>query len=232
MNPDEDTEWNDILRAKGIIPPKDEITEDQVMDALEEIIAEANSKKLDEKDLDELDELEDEEDERVLLEYRQKRMAEMQAQAEKDVFGELTQISEQDFVKEVTEASKEVSVVVHLFKDQYPACRLMNAHLSTLAQKYKSTKFVKIISDNCIHGYPDQNLPTLLIYVAGDLRKQQIGLLGLGGMSMKPEDLENLFDTCGAIVRSRPAHSEEPTKKQFSIYSSSAALSDDEDSDY
>ncbi|ORY00580.1 phosducin-like 3 [Basidiobolus meristosporus CBS 931.73] len=230
MNPDEDTEWNDILRAKGILPPKNEITEEQILDALDEVIAEANSKKLEDKDLDELDELEDEEDERVLLEYRS-RMAEMQAQAEKDVFGELNQISEQDFVKEVTEASKEVAVVVHLFKDQYPACRLMNAHLATLAQKYKSTKFVKIISDHCIHGYPDQNLPTLLIYVQGDLRKQQIGLLGLGGMNMKPEDLEILLHGAGAIEGYVPTRSAEPSKKQFTIYSNTA-LSDDEDSDY
>ena len=34
QNPNEDTEWNDVLRAKGIIPPKQEeatITEDTVV---------------------------------------------------------------------------------------------------------------------------------------------------------------------------------------------------------
>lgn len=44
-------------------------------------------------------------------------MLEMQQQAEKDKYGEVTQISKPDFVKEVTEASKECYVVVHLFKD-------------------------------------------------------------------------------------------------------------------
>lgn len=48
---------------------------------------------------------------------RRKRMLEMQQQAEKDKYGEVTQISKPDFVKEVTEASKECYVVVHLFKD-------------------------------------------------------------------------------------------------------------------
>ena len=33
QNPNEDTEWNDVLRAKGILPPKEEatISEDTVI---------------------------------------------------------------------------------------------------------------------------------------------------------------------------------------------------------
>lgn len=40
QNPNEDTEWNDILRSKGIIPPKKEkeISEDQIVSMLEETI--------------------------------------------------------------------------------------------------------------------------------------------------------------------------------------------------
>lgn len=37
----EDTEWNDILRSKGILPPKPketEVTEDQIVSMLEETI--------------------------------------------------------------------------------------------------------------------------------------------------------------------------------------------------
>ena len=125
---------NDILRAKGILPPKEE----ESKEALEDIYVEAlNARKqeeasLENKTLDELDELEDElEDDRIIMEYRyvhqrrtvklilkrRKRMQEMQQQAEKDKYGEVTQISKPDFVKEVTEASKECYVVVHLFKD-------------------------------------------------------------------------------------------------------------------
>ena len=29
QNPDEDTEWNDVLRAKGILPPKKELEVDE-----------------------------------------------------------------------------------------------------------------------------------------------------------------------------------------------------------
>lgn len=40
QDPNEDTEWNDILRRKGIIPEKKdkEITEDQIVDILESTI--------------------------------------------------------------------------------------------------------------------------------------------------------------------------------------------------
>lgn len=60
----------------------------------------------------------------------------------------------------------------------------MNAHLTTLAEKYKATKFVKIVGDHCIPNYPDKNLPTLLIYGNNDLQQQLVGLSQLGGMNM------------------------------------------------
>lgn len=49
---------------------------------------------------------------------RKKRLQEMQEAAEKNKYGEVTQISKPDFVREVTEASKSCWVVVHLFKDE------------------------------------------------------------------------------------------------------------------
>lgn len=44
----EDTEWNDILRAKGIIPEKQkekEITEDDIVSMLEQTVKEKSSGK-------------------------------------------------------------------------------------------------------------------------------------------------------------------------------------------
>ena len=73
-NPNEDTEWNDILRQHKILPPKKEaeISEEQLTGMLEETIREkqGGGMAIDSMGLDELDELEDEEDERVLLEYK------------------------------------------------------------------------------------------------------------------------------------------------------------------
>ena len=39
QDPNEDTEWNDVLRAKGIIPQKEkDITEDDIVGMLEDTI--------------------------------------------------------------------------------------------------------------------------------------------------------------------------------------------------
>jgi hypothetical protein len=40
----------------------------------------------------------------------------------------------------------------------------MNLALDALARKFPSTKFVKIISTECVEGYEDHLLPTLLVY--------------------------------------------------------------------
>jgi len=83
QNPNEDTEWNDVLRAKGILPPKPkeaEINEDDLVQMLEDTIKQKSGvKDMADMDLDELDELEDEEEERILLQMRNQRIAEMKA---------------------------------------------------------------------------------------------------------------------------------------------------------
>ena len=115
-----DTEWNDVLRAKGILPakPKEkEITEEQIIDIVERTVQEKlNKDKYADMDLDELEMFEDEEDERVLADYRRKRIEEMKALQAKAKFGEVTEITAVDYVKEVNEAGEGVWVVLHLYK--------------------------------------------------------------------------------------------------------------------
>lgn len=86
------------------------------------LISFAGQKPLSELDLDELDELEDSEDEAVLLEYRQKRIAELKALAEKSQFGSVVEISGQDYISEVNKAGDGIWVVLHLYKQGYVIC--------------------------------------------------------------------------------------------------------------
>lgn len=53
--------------------------------------------------------------------------------------------------------------------------------LEDLASKYPGTKFVKIVSTDCIPNYPDSNLPTLLVYFNGAVKKNITGLASFGG---------------------------------------------------
>lgn len=71
------------------------------------------------KTLDELDELEDEEDERILLEYRRKRIAEMKELANKSKYGQVNEITAKDYVQEVNNAGEDIWVILHLYKPGY-----------------------------------------------------------------------------------------------------------------
>ncbi|KAJ3189047.1 hypothetical protein HK101_008982 [Irineochytrium annulatum] len=196
-----DTEWNDILRERGILPPKEkEFTEEDIENLVDKVIqAKYGEKPVEDRDLDELAELEDEEDDRVLEEYRRKRMAEISALASKEIYGSVTQISKPDYTVEVTDASKTLYVVVFLFQTSIPACRLISSHLDGIARKYRATKFVKLIGDQCIPNYPDKNCPTLLIYGEGDLRANLVGIESMGGINVTQRGLEQVLARFGAV---------------------------------
>lgn len=79
----------------------------------------SEDKQLSELDLDGLDELEDSEDEAVLEEYRRKRIAELKRLSEKPRFGDVREVSGQDYVQEVNKAGDGIWVVIHLYKQGY-----------------------------------------------------------------------------------------------------------------
>ena len=137
-NYEEDTEWNDVLREKGIIPAKPkgdaEITEERLMEMVDKAIAEQQyGKAIEDRELDELDELEDVEDDEVLAAYRAQRIAEMKATQSKEVYSTLRQISKPDYEKEVTLASRTCWVIVCMYQEHLPDCKLLCAILSRLA---------------------------------------------------------------------------------------------------
>jgi hypothetical protein len=62
-----------------------------------------------------------------------------------------------------------------------PQCKLLAAVLNDFAVKYPMLKILKIPGDQCIEGYPDRLMPTLLIYGPNEFRSQIVGLADLGG---------------------------------------------------
>lgn len=203
QDPNEDTEWNDVLRAKGIIPQKKEaeITEDAIIDMVEKAVHkhQKDGKDIDEMNLDELDELEDSEDEAVLAEYRAKRIAEMKALASKARFGQVGEISGQDYVNEVNKAGEGIWVVLHLYARGVPFCALINQHFNELARKFPATKFLKSIATTCIPNYPEKNVPTIFVYFEGQMKSQFIGELDLRGPNVTLDELEYILGKAGAI---------------------------------
>ncbi|CAL5361955.1 unnamed protein product [Camellia sinensis] len=114
------------------------------------------------------------------LKLMKKRLGELRQAAKVQRYGSVVPISGSDFVREVSQAPPDVWVVVILYKDGYPECGLLLQCLEQLATKYPATKFVKIISTDCILNYPDCNLPTLLVYNNSAVKANYVGLHNFG----------------------------------------------------
>ena len=71
------------------------------------------------------------------------------------------------------------------FQFSIPLCALINQYFSRLAQKFPATKFLKSISTTCIPNYPDKHLPTIFIYFEDDMKRQFVGPMVFGGMTLK-----------------------------------------------
>lgn len=193
VDPNEDTEWNDILRSHGIIPEKPKDESEQLEEALEEALQKLHENRLENKDLDELDALEDEEDEEFLNFYKQKRMLQILELRKKSKFGSVYPITKPEYQKEVSEASKDCFVFVHMTLQSSLQSRLLSSLCRSLAAKYPEIKFVEIPANRAVENYPDLNCPTILVYHQNELVKQLITLVQLGGNSTNLKDLEKFL---------------------------------------
>jgi len=206
INADEDTEFNDALRAHGILPPKpvaprtpspppsptlDDLLEDYDPKEIQELASEAK----------------DDETARFLESYRRKRLDELRQDQKRARFGDVYPISRDAYQREVTEASMQdedgeagegagTPVVCFLYNSE-PASERAFSHVRTLAKRYPRTKFVSIVGDKCIENYPDRHLPTLFIYLKGRIINQQMAWGADRERSL--EELEALLVLAGAI---------------------------------
>ncbi|GME74989.1 unnamed protein product [[Candida] boidinii] len=199
VDPTEDTEWNDILRSHGIIPEKPKDESEEIEEALADLVARQHENRLENKDLDELDELEDEEDEQFLMEYKMKRMNQIKDLAKKSKFGSVYPINKPEYKSEVTDASKESFVLLHMSLQSNLQSRLLSSLFIQLSKKFHEIKFCEIQANRAVENYPDSNCPTILIYHNGDVVKQFITLTALGGNSTTLKDLEEVLVDIKAV---------------------------------
>ncbi|KAL9053945.1 MAG: hypothetical protein Q9162_004435 [Coniocarpon cinnabarinum] len=222
-NPNEDTEWNDILRKHGVIPEKPPDPEPMIQEALVEARRLAHENRLEGKNLDELDELEDEEDDGFLDQYRQKRLNELNTISQKSVFNQVYPLQKVDYARDVTEASQNSFVCVLLTSSTgtNPESALLSRYWHQLAARFGDIKFCQIRANLCIEGYPDKNTPTVLIYKDGDIKKQIVTLRELSGMHTALEDLQRMLVSIGALKhndsRLQQAEQEGPSEVRGSI---------------
>ncbi|KAK8151776.1 phosducin family protein [Phyllosticta citrichinensis] len=249
VDPNEDTEWNDILRKHGVIPEKPPSPTPMIEEALVEARRLAHENRLEGKDLDELDELEDDEDEDFLEQYRlvpssrhqqpltsdrKKRMVELSTITKASVFNQVYPVQKPDYSREVTEASQKAWVFVLLTaSDSNVESRIAEELWRELARDFGDIKFCKMRGNLCIEGYPDKNCPTVLIYKDGDIKRQIVTLRELNGPRTSTDDIKKVLLDLGALQHSDPRlrrKDEEAEQQPKNIRQSRNG--DDEDSDW
>ncbi|KAH8686096.1 putative Phosducin-like protein 2 [Tricladium varicosporioides] len=244
-DPNADTEWNEILRKHGVIPEKPPSPTPLIEEAILEGRRLAHENRLEGKDLDELDELEDLEDENFLEKYRQQRTAELASLTKKALHGAVYPISKPDYSREVTEASNNGPVLVNLTSGlgTNVESRVLTELWRQAAQEYGEVKFCQIRGDMAIEGYPDRNCPTILVYHKGDIVKQVVTLMTIGGVRIAMPQIDKLLIEVGAIKdndmrvlkRMRDAEDLEEEKREkggIRGTSKKAAVTDDDDDDW
>lgn len=239
-DPNADTEWNDILRSKGIIPEKSPSPTPQIEAALVQARELAHEHRLEGKDLDELDELEDEEDEDFLDSYRQKRMAELGELSKASVYGMVYPVQKAEYNREVTETSNKAWVFVLLTSStgMNTESKVAEQVWRELAGKYGEVKFCQMRAGLCIEGYPDKNTPTVLCYREGDIRRQIVTLGELGGVRTGIEDVEKVLLGLGVVPHSdmrlkrRDEDEDEAPGRSIRDSSRKQATVDSDDSDF
>ncbi|KAK2591929.1 Proteolipid protein 2 [Conoideocrella luteorostrata] len=203
-DPNADTEWNDILRKHGVIPEKPPSPTPMIEEAIIEGRRLAHENRLEGKDLDELDELEDFEDDEFLDQYRQRRMAELNNLQKKSVHGSVYPISKPDYQREVTDASQNGPVFVNLTAGMGTnvESRVLAELWRQAAKEYGDIKFCEIRGSQAIENYPDRNCPTILVYSKGDIVKQVVTLMTLGGVRTNMQHIDSILVEVGAVSNS------------------------------
>ena len=206
LKQEEVTEWEEILVNKGILAPREQApTLDQaIVEKANEAVAYAKAHPHDHKSVAQLEQAleDDDDDDRTIEQMRAKRLAELKAKRAREKYGGVREIARNDFVVEVSEASKAVWVCLHLYNDEVRESRLMGEVFAALAARHKATKFLKIRSTACIEGWPDRNLPTLIVYHGGEMVEggQIMGLAHCGGRKgLSVDSLEWSLSKVGAV---------------------------------
>ncbi|PNW82735.1 hypothetical protein CHLRE_06g291900v5 [Chlamydomonas reinhardtii] len=211
----ETTQWDDIQRKMGNLPPKAPVWKpDKYAPEVEEA---RDAAWVEGRDAGELREAEDAfDDDRFLEEYRQKRIHELQVAAARPRFGTCELIRGNEFVEKVTNAGPDVWVVLHLFKDGHAGCGLLQTCLDELAGKYPSTKFLRIVSTDAIPNYPDANLPTLLVYNDTKCLQNAVGMNHYGGAKrITPEQVAMVLNSWGPMCLSADQDEERAQQAQI-----------------
>ncbi|CAA2995805.1 thioredoxin domain-containing PLP3B-like [Olea europaea subsp. europaea] len=110
-----------------------------------------------------------------------KKEAEKRHELKMQGHGEYRDITEADFLGEVTGSDK---VICHFFHREFYRCKIMDKHLKSLALRHFSTKFVKLDAENApffITKLGIKTLPCIILFRKGIAIGRLVGFDDMGG---------------------------------------------------
>ncbi|GFH21742.1 uncharacterized protein HaLaN_19104 [Haematococcus lacustris] len=125
-------------------------------------------------------------DDAELQKLHEERIAKLQAEHEKrsvmqrQGHGELQEINEGEFLEIVTKTDR---VVCHFFHRDFERCKLMDKHLTVLAKRYFSTRFIKLSATDAPFftvKLKIKVLPCVICFKQGQVVDSIVGFDGLG----------------------------------------------------
>uniref|UniRef100_A0A5K3EPD5 Phosducin domain-containing protein n=1 Tax=Mesocestoides corti TaxID=53468 RepID=A0A5K3EPD5_MESCO len=137
-----------------------------------------------------------EDDDAFLVQYRQRRLAEMQGTLESlPTYGHVYELNASNFVHEIDKEPAQVTVVVHVFEENVSACRATNEGLKYLCKAYPHCKFCKIRASTAFmsRNFIANGVPAILVYKNKELIGNLISISRELDEDFAPEELETFL---------------------------------------
>ncbi|CAI0427686.1 unnamed protein product [Linum tenue] len=146
-----------------------------------------------------------------------KREAEKRESLKRQGHGEYREITEGDFLGEVTKGDK---VICHFYHKEFYRCKIVDKHLKALAPKHVDTKFVKLDAENApffVAKLGIKTLPCVILFSKkescfrkGIASDRLVGFEDLGGKDDFPTTrIENYFIKKGIISEKKKGNEDD-----------------------
>ncbi|XP_019182768.1 PREDICTED: thioredoxin domain-containing protein PLP3B-like [Ipomoea nil] len=134
-----------------------------------------------------------------------KKETEKRQELKKHGHGEYREITEGDFLGEVTGSEK---VICHFYHREFYRCKIMDKHLKSLAPRHFDTKFVKLDAENApffVTKLGIKTLPCVILFRKGIATDRLVGFQDLGGKDdFSTKTLETYLLKKGIIKENKP----------------------------
>ncbi|CDH52167.1 hypothetical protein RO3G_10266 [Lichtheimia corymbifera JMRC:FSU:9682] len=146
---------------------------------------------------------EEDDDDAAIRRYREKRLEELKRSNQRPphdrVFGQVIDITIDEYPSTIDNENALVSVAVHLYDESIPACRTLDDFWRELARKYAFAKFVRVSAREL--DFDLVGSPAVLGYRNGNLVANLVRFVDMVGPAFTEEAVENALLANGAMTR-------------------------------